>query len=118
MLNFDSAIHKHTLWKSRFLTAISQYETLDVAKIEMHDCCELGKWLLRDGHSTFSHLSSYAYCVLNHAEFHKEAGKIARFINEKKYAEAEAMLGDESHFSRLSYILLGAFSELEKEANS
>ena len=117
MLNFDSAIHKHALWKSRFRTAISQCASLDVPTIEKDHCCELGKWLLGDGHSTFGHLRSHAYCVLNHAEFHKEAGKVARLINEKKYAEAESLLADESHFSRLSYILLGAFAELESEAN-
>ena len=118
MLNFDSAIHKHTLWKSRFRAAISQDATLDVAAIEKDDCCELGRWLAGDGNSRFSKLTNYAHCVLSHAAFHKEAGRVARLINEKKYTEAEAMLGEESPFSRLSCVLLSAFAELEREANS
>ena len=118
MLNFDTAVHKHTLWKARFRSAIDQKTLLDASAVEKDYHCDLGKWLLGDGRSLLGHHKSYEHCVQTHAEFHQEAAKIARHINEQKYDEAEILLGDESHFARLSYILLGAFAALESEANS
>lgn len=115
-MDLESAIQKHAEWKTKFRTAISGHQTMDVATISKDNCCELGKWLHGDAKAKYGRLASLADCVTRHASFHTEAGKVAAAINAKKFAEAEAMLGAGTAYTNASSAVGGAIVKLKKEA--
>ena len=116
-MKLDHAISKHIEWKVKFMSTILKQESMDTETISKDNCCELGKWLHEDGKAQFGNLASYAICLDKHATFHKEAGKIAAKINEKKFSDAEAMLNAGQPYTTSSNNLYLAIKNLEKEAN-
>lgn len=115
-MDLDQAIQKHSEWKIKFRTAISKKEAMDAATISKDNCCELGKWLHGDASTKFGDLASHSECVTKHAAFHVEAGKVAAAINQKKYAEAEQMIGAGTSYTTASSAVAGAILKLKKEA--
>ena len=115
-MDLDSAIGKHAEWKTKFRSAISKQETMDVLSISKDYCCELGKWLHGDAKARFGRLASHAACITKHAAFHAEAGKVAKAINEKQYAAAESMLGSSTPYASASGAVAGAIMHLKKES--
>jgi len=115
-MDLENAISKHSEWKTKFRSAISKKEQMDVATISKDNCCDLGKWLHGDAKSSYSNLTSYIDCVRKHAAFHTEAGKVATAINSKKYTEAETMLGSGTTYSQVSSDVGVAIMRLKKEA--
>lgn len=115
-MDLNQAITKHAEWKVKFRSAISNQETLDAETISKDDCCELGKWLHGESKAKYGKFASYSDCVSKHATFHVEAGKVAKAINAKKYAEAESMLGAGTPYSTISGAVGGAIMHLKKEA--
>ncbi len=116
-MDLDSAIQKHSEWKTKFRTAISKQESLDAPTISKDNCCELGKWLHGEAKSKFSKLSSHGECLSKHATFHLEAGKVAALINSKKYQEAESAISAVSSYASASNAVGVAILKLKKEAN-
>ena len=115
-MDLDSAIGKHTDWKLKFRFAIANEEQMDVATIAKDDCCELGQWLHGEAKTKFSQLASYSECVKQHAIFHLEAGKVADFINNKKYIEAEKMLDAGVAYAEASSAVAISIMRLRKDA--
>ena len=72
----------------KFRGAIQEKEQLDVAAISSDDKCPIGQWLHGEAKEQYARLTSYALCVVKHAEFHQSAGKVAAKINAGNYAEA------------------------------
>lgn len=68
-----------------------------------------------DAKSKFYDLNSFAECLKEHRAFHKEAGKIAQCINDKKYKEAEVMLDKNTVYARTSKTVARAITSLKKE---
>jgi methyl-accepting chemotaxis protein len=114
-MDLSEAMKAHAEWKVKFRTAIAKKETLDVATISADNCCALGKWLHGESKIKYGRLKSHADCVARHAMFHKEAGKIARTINEMKYVEAEAMMNPSTPFFTASNNVIVAITSLKKE---
>lgn len=114
-MDLSEAMKAHAEWKVKFRAAISKKDTMDAATISADNCCALGKWLHGESKIKYGRLKSHADCVARHAMFHKEAGKIARTINEKKYAEAEAMLATSTPFNTASNNVIVAITALKKE---
>ncbi len=115
-MNLDQAIEKHTQWKMKLRSAISNQETLDVLSISKDNCCDFGKWLHGEAKPQVGHLASYADTVSRHSAFHVEAGKVASAINAKKYTEAEAMLGYGTPYESTSSAVGVSIIRLKKEA--
>ena len=115
-MDFDQAIQKHAEWKIKFRSAISKQETMDAATISKDNCCDFGKWLYGEAKSKHGRLASYSECVSKHAAFHVEAGKVATAINQKKYAEAEKMIGSNTPYASASSAVAGTIVKLRKEA--
>ncbi|MDO9106495.1 MAG: methyl-accepting chemotaxis protein [Methylovulum sp.] len=114
----DNALHKHAEWKVKFRAAISHHEKLDVTTIAKDDCCDFGKWLHGDTKQQLGHLESFTECLSKHAVFHREAGKVAQAINDKKYNDAHAMLSTESSaFIAASSAVGTAIMRLKKEVS-
>lgn len=116
LMDLNQAIQKHAEWKLKFRSAMTKQETLDAGVIEKDNCCELGKWLYGDARTQFGALRSYTSCVTRHAAFHKEAAKVARAINAKRFDEANAMLNNGSSYSNCSSAVGVAILELRKDA--
>lgn len=114
-MDFSETIRAHAEWKMKFRHAITKKENLDVTTISADNCCALGKWLHGEAKMKFGKLKSYGDCVSRHAAFHKEAGKVAKTINEKKYDEAEAMIGNNTPFFSASNSVVVAIGALKKE---
>lgn len=114
-MDLDSAIGKHASWKVKLRSAIARQETLDAESIAKDNCCELGKWLHSDAKAKYASTESYSPCVAAHAAFHIEAGKVAVMINAKKFAEAEALLGAGTPYSKASTAVASAIMRLSKE---
>ena len=115
-IDLDGALKKHSDWKIKLRTAISNKETLDVETISKDNCCDFGKWLhSEDTHPQVSHLKSYQECIEHHALFHIECGKIAKVINEKKYDQAQQLLDSVSGFSNASSAVGVAIMRLKKD---
>jgi hypothetical protein len=116
-MDLNKAIEKHAEWKLKFRMAISKQEAMDVVTISKDDCCELGKWLHGDSKAKLGKFASHSDCMGKHAIFHVEAGKVAKTINAKKYAEAEAMLGVGTPYTVASSAVAVTIMRLKKEAS-
>jgi methyl-accepting chemotaxis protein len=115
-MDLSEAMKAHAEWKIKFRNAISKKDTMDVATISADTCCALGKWLHGESKPQLGPLKSHADCVAKHAVFHQEAGKVARTINAKQYAEAEAMIGPNTPFFMASNSVVVAIGALKKES--
>lgn len=114
-MDLNQALEKHAEWKVKFRSAISKKESMDAATIAKDNCCELGKWLHGDAKAKYSKLPSYSACVVKHAAFHSEAGKVAHAINAKNFDLAESMLGAGTTYFLASSAVGVAISHLRKE---
>nr|WP_254607054.1 CZB domain-containing protein [Rhodoferax sp. BAB1] len=77
-------------------------EQVDADTICRDDQCPLGKWLHGSGQGKFGSKPSFVELLGAHREFHDEAGKVARSINNGAGTEAEKMLESDTAFSRAS----------------
>jgi hypothetical protein len=101
-INLDNAIKAHADWRSKLRTAAKQHEQLDADTISRDDCCELGKWLHGAGSSSYGGKPTFVSLISAHAQFHQEAGKVARCVNQGDSAKAEQMLESGTGFARAS----------------
>lgn len=115
-MNLESAIQAHAEWKMKLRSAISTQAQLDAATIAKDNCCALGQWLHGEAAAKYGQLSSHMRCVGAHAGFHREAGRVAQLINNKKYSEAESALGSGTTYNTASNEVGGAIIRLRKEA--
>jgi hypothetical protein len=116
VMDLDQAIERHAQWKIKFRQAITNKETMDAETIAKDNCCELGKWLHGDAKTKFGHLASQKECITKHAAFHTEAGKVARTINDKNFAEAGAMIEAGTPYAAASNAVGVAITKLKKES--
>ncbi len=115
-MNLDEALVKDAELKTKFLNAIAGKTKLDVSAITKADVCALGNWLYGEGERKYKFLKSYKPCVDAHAAFHALAGKVVRQINLEEYAEAQAMIADNSAYSKAFVALDAAVKSLKKDA--
>jgi len=107
----------HAYWKEKLCNAIWNKETLDVSQIVKDDSCDLGHWL-RSGekHPHIMHLQSYHDLVRKNVEFHIQASKVAKCVNEKNYDAALRLTEHNSAFEYSSTAVISAIFFLKKEA--
>jgi methyl-accepting chemotaxis protein len=114
-INLDNAIRAHADWRAKLRTAVQRKERMDAETIARDDCCELGKWLHGTGLSRYGSKPYFVSLVDAHREFHQEAGKVARTINQGAYADAEKQLASDTGFSRASNKVGRAVVQLTSE---
>ena len=115
-MDLSDVLAKHAEWKLKFRRAIAGKETMDAETISQDNYCGFGKWLHSEAKSKFGNLSGYSECIMRHATFHVEAGKVAKAVNDKKYEEAEAMLGFDTPHTKASNAFGVAIMHLREEA--
>jgi methyl-accepting chemotaxis protein len=114
-MDLTAAMKAHAEWKMKFRNAIVRKEVLDVDTISVDTCCDLGKWLNGESRHTLGGLRSHADCLVKHAEFHRQAGRVAQTINAGNYSEAEAMLGSNTPYRTASQNVVVAIAALKTE---
>ncbi len=114
-MSIDDAIQAHAQWKFKLRHALYSGEALDPETIAVDNRCALGIWLHGDAKAKYGKTSAFAKCLTDHAEFHRQAGKIAAAINEKKKEEAERMLAQNSAFALVSKRISVTLIELKHE---
>ncbi len=114
-IDLNNAIKRHVEWKVKLRTAIDLHEKLDAETISKDNKCEFGEWLHSEATEKYRNLPSFAVCLAKHAQFHKEAGKVASTINAGKFEEAELMLNSDSSFSAASSEVASAVTALKTE---
>jgi len=111
-INLKDAIKAHADWRNKLRTAILKQETLDADTIGRDDCCNLGKWLHGHGASQFGGRPAFTQLVGAHKSFHREAGQVARHVNEGQYEQADRMLANEASYGRASNAVRQHIAEL------
>jgi hypothetical protein len=114
-INLDNAIQAHADWRTKLRSASNRHEQVDAETIARDDCCELGKWLHGAGNSKFGGKPTFVSLINAHKDFHKEAGKVARAINQEAGAKAETMLDSGTPFARASGEVGRLIVQLKKE---
>jgi len=114
-IDLDGAIQAHADWRAKLRTAAMRHETMDAETISCDDCCVLGKWLYGAGQSQYGGKPSFVSLMDAHREFHQEAGKVARLINQGAYDAAEQQLGGNTAFSKASSQVGAAVVQMKKE---
>ncbi len=100
--DFDKAIDAHRQWKVTLRKAIGDRQTLDADKICLDNQCPLGKWIHGPGGKQWGGKPRFVELTSKHAEFHTEAGNVARRISAGAFAEAERLIGSGSRFAQVS----------------
>lgn len=116
MIDLSNAIERHSAWKVKLRSAITNQETVDAVSLAKDNCCELGKWLHGDGKASHGSLPSFSLCLNQHATFHREVGKIATMINARQFSQAEVMLGFGTPYQVASSAIGVSLRNLKKEA--
>jgi methyl-accepting chemotaxis protein len=101
-MDLDRAVAAHAQWKIRLRGAIANGDQLDAASVSADNCCELGKWLHGDARRLADPQGLIGDCTAKHAEFHRQAGQVARAINAKRMDDAERMLAPGTAYSNAS----------------
>jgi methyl-accepting chemotaxis protein len=116
-MDLSEAVKAHSDWKLKLRAAMSARSALDASTITKDNCCALGKWLHGESRARFGRLPSHAECVRVHAEFHRQAGKVALAINAGRYIEAERLLEAGSPYSSASNAVVIAINAMKREAS-
>ncbi len=116
----DDYLHllwSHAYWKETLQNAIFNKESLDVDAISKDNTCDLGKWLLEEHKHHISDLKSYRNLVEKHAEFHIEAGKLAKLANTRQYDDAQKLLDEATEFAHAAEAVISALFRLKEETD-
>jgi uncharacterized protein YoxC len=113
-LDVDKVIAAHGQWKTKFRAAINRKEQLDAETIARDDCCELGKWIHGPIKVRLGRHPQFTELLRGHQRFHREAGEIARTINQRSFANATNMLEHGSPFATASADVTSLLSAMKR----
>ena len=109
-------IASHAFWKERVCNAILNKETLDITEMLDGRLSDLGHWLdSPQEHPHVSCLSSYHDLKKRNTEFHIQAGRVAEYLNSKRYDAALRLTDQNSAFESASNAVIQTIFLLKKE---
>lgn len=114
-MNFNGAVEAHLAWTVNFRQAIRNRRPLDAMEVGSPECCALGEWLRDVARPHCGHLESYHACLRHHADFHREAMRIAEAARQHGHAHAEAMMGAQSPYTEASGMLMLHLGHLRRQ---
>ena len=112
-----NAIGAHGAWKKRLadaITAGAHHE--NIAVVAQNDQCAFGKWL-RQTVPTSRDAEGHERAAALHGEFHGEAAKVLRQIDQGKLAEARVSTAQGGDFAEASRVLTAAMITWRKLAS-
>ena len=113
-IDLDSAVKAHSDWKLKLRNAATQQDQLDADTVSRDDRCLLGKWLHGAGRPGYGHLPQFSALIGKHAEFHREAGRVAQTINDRRYDHALSMISGGTSFNDASSNVVVAIRQLRE----
>lgn len=105
----------HLKWKTRLRNAVRDGEKFDVATVRRDDCCALGKWIYGNGRARWGHQPGLTNLMNSHAQFHKEASRIAEAANRGDQNQVSAMIAAGTDFARATQSTVMALRSLDTE---
>jgi methyl-accepting chemotaxis protein len=90
-----------------------QFNTRPIA-LSKDNCCALGRWLHGEAKAQFGKAAAYGDCVARHADFHREAGKVAAAINATDFDRASKMLEAGTPYAKATSAVGSAILGLKK----
>lgn len=117
-MDLNEAIRAHSDWKIKLRSAINQRSRLDVAGIARDNLCLLGQWLHGEARQSHGALDAHRNCLRTHANFHREAARVATLINAGDYQGAEVALEAANGFTRASSEVTAAILALMRQATA
>jgi methyl-accepting chemotaxis protein len=112
-MDLEKAGQSHHEWKVKFRVAMKNQEKMDVVRIGSDSACDFGRWLHGEGRAQHGADPAFQECLTRHAQFHQEAARVAQAINDRRLAQAEAMLGTGTAYSSASYSTVAAIGQLK-----
>lgn len=116
-MDFDEAVRVHTFWKVTLRWLVNGDKVLDVERFGDHHACELGRWI-DDQREQLARYPAYETLELEHAEFHRLAGEVARLAVTGEREEAAKHLAPEGDFSLASARTILAILALKEQVES
>jgi methyl-accepting chemotaxis protein-1 (serine sensor receptor) len=115
-INLDNAIQAHADWRNKLRSASTKHEQVDADTIGRDDCCEMGKWLHGAGGAKFGSKPIFVDLLAGHKNFHVEAGKVAKAVNQGS-AQVAQMMDSGTPFSKASNEVGRLIVLLKREIN-
>ncbi len=114
----EAAIEAHFLWFLRFSICIEDGVGLDPSfepgAVAADESCEFGRWLYNEFPPTLRGTALYWHIRNLHAEFHRQAARIAEVAKQGEEPRV-AEMGRGSEFNALSLKLIGRLQELKEQ---
>jgi hypothetical protein len=111
-MKLDAQIKNCSKCQSKFTSAMDQGSTT----CWLDDVCQFGTWLNGDGKKQYGHFAIYEACVQMNSKCHLLAVEVASAIDNKKYMDAQAMLGRGAPLAVWSTSMAVAIMQLKREA--
>jgi len=116
-MNFQDAIVAHVSWKMKLSRYIQKPDkSLDSAKVEADNNCDLGKWIYGEG-VKFSTDPKFKELVAEHAKFHKAAAGIIRRADSGVSVMEEVALGAKSDYAKQTENVIRILMDLKSAYN-
>lgn len=107
-IDYQEALQSHQKYIVDLRNAVLRKLTLQVDNFRRDDCCDIGEWIVGPGGQRYGHTPAFSEMVKQHRVMHQELGKAADAVNQKRMAEAEAMLESGQSVHHASRAMLAA----------
>jgi len=111
-IGYQEALQSHQKYIVDLRNAILRKLTLPVDNYRRDDCCTLGEWIVGAGGQRYGHAPAFRELVSQHRALHQELGKAAEAVNQKRMAEAEALLESGQSVHHASRTMMAALKTL------
>ena len=111
-IGYQEALQSHQKYIVDLRNAILRKLTLPVDNYRRDDCCDLGEWIVGAGGQRYGHAPAFRELVSQHRTLHQELGKAAEAVNQKRMAEAEALLESGQSVHHASRAMMAALKAL------
>jgi hypothetical protein len=113
-MDFQAAAKAHRDWNIKLRMYIDGSGDLKHDDVAKDNACVLGQWIYGEG-KQFQSLPEYSQLVKMHTEFHKNASKIVKFVDDHKKEEAKHELDVGSTFRDLSSKIVNLILTMEQK---
>jgi hypothetical protein len=115
-MDFKEAISCHVQWKAKLAAYVAKPDhSIDAAKLGRDDQCELGRWLIEQGHRRAND-PEFAKLVAEHRKFHTAAADVVRKADSGMSMSETVALGAHSEYAKASNDVVGSLMRLSRAA--
>ena len=117
-MNFDEAIAAHSSWKQKLSLYLAKPDkSIDAAKLEKDNQCELGKWIYSEAGKMGSQ-EVFVELKQEHARFHVAAADVVKRADSGQKVSEEIALGAKSPYAECSTNVVKALMRMKRESSN